>query len=68
MAFAYLPRGIAMGILNLCPLAVFLFAPDTFYRIFPVWLIFAPGLIDYLCAYLLKKPFGLSSRSDQEQN
>lgn len=68
MAFAYLPRGIAMGILNLCPLAVFLFAPDTFYRIFPVWLIFAPGLIAYLCACLLKKPFGLSSRSDQEQN
>lgn len=57
LAFAYLPRALIMGALNLIPLAVFLFAPNTFYRILPVWFIFAPGLIAYLCALLLKKPF-----------
>lgn len=61
LAFTYLPRAVAMGALNLIPLAVFLFAPNTFYRILPVWFIAAPGLIAYFCSLLLKKPFGLSA-------
>lgn len=58
LAFACLPRAMAAGLLNLIPLAVFLFAPNAFYRSLPVWFIFAPGLIAYLCAWLLKKPLG----------
>lgn len=61
LTFAYLPRALAAGLLNLIPLAVFLFAPSAFYRSLPVWFIFAPGLIAYLCAWLLKKPLGIHS-------
>lgn len=58
LTFGYLPRALAAGLLNLIPLAVFLFAPNAFYRSLPAWFIFAPGLIAYLCAWLLKKPLG----------
>lgn len=58
LTFAYLPRALAVGLLNLIPPAVFLFAPSVFYRSLPVWFILAPGLISYLCAWLLRKPLG----------
>lgn len=66
LAFAYLPQALAAGLLNLIPLAVFLFAPSVFFRSLPVWFIFAPGLIAYLCAWLLKKPLGAQEKKVTE--
>lgn len=60
LAVGYLPRAIVMAVLNLAPLAVYLFAPNTFFRLLPAWFVFAPGVIAYFCSLLLKKPFHIS--------
>ncbi len=67
LAIGYLPRAVLMAALNLIPLAVYLFAPNTFFTILPVWIIFAPGVIAYFCSMLLKKPFGLAQASTTEE-
>ena len=55
-ALAYLPRSLAMAVLNLLPLALFLFFPDIFLRIGFVWLSIWFALAAYLNCRILSKP------------
>lgn len=66
LALANLPRAVLLGGMNLVPLLVYLFAPNTFFRILPVWLIFAPGVIAYFGALLLRKPLGIPNNTPEE--
>lgn len=61
LAFAFLPRALLVACLNLIPFVVFLQAPSTFFRSLPGWVLVAPALIAYLCAWLLKKPLHIPS-------
>ena len=53
----FLPLSLAMSIVNLVPLALFLFVPGIFIRLIPLWLFIWFALAAYCNAGLLKGPF-----------
>ena len=67
-ALAYLPRSVAMAVLNLLPLALFLFFPDIFLRIGFVWLSIWYALAAYLNCRILRKPMEKLMAQAQQQS
>ncbi len=53
----FLPLSLAMSIVNLVPLALFLFVPGIFIRLIPLWLFIWFAFAAYCNAGLLKGPF-----------
>lgn len=53
----FLPLSLAMSIVNLVPLALFLFVPGIFIRLIPLWLFIWFAVATYCNAALLKGPF-----------
>lgn len=51
------PITIGLLVLNLIPVAVFIFVPDVFMESLPIWIGLAPGGISYICAKSCSKLF-----------
>ncbi len=66
-ALGYLPRTIAMAVLNLLPWVVLVLSPYAFLRAGVLWACIYFALAVYLDLLLLKKPFAKLAESQEEE-
>ena len=65
-ALAYLPRSLVMSVLNLLPIALFMFFPYWFFRLGILWIFIWYALAAFLILKLLKKPYTVLMKTSQD--